>query len=225
MADFWYDVLRPVYGWLTHLTLSVSEHKQLLVGFNHPKGLDPKVDPAIVTVTALLVTGNEGGKRLIEVLCRSLQPCNQAIGDYLRTEWDDAVNFPSLARPSRKTEFWSSVLTGVKDELAELLSTAKLTALQAALIELLDRFSCISDDIYSVTSASLSGQGANKEAIKAVLWSVISHMLDNGTVASVLGLLSLAWLSPAARHLPRTWLDGVFVKAGLLGVDLPRSEL
>eukprot|EP00117_Sycon_ciliatum_P025401 scpid97263/ scgid21091/ len=88
MADFWYDVIRPIYGWLHHIRLDVQESKQLLRGFRHPKGLDPNRDSVLVTVTALLDTGTEGGMRLIDVLSRSPQRCNQCIADYLQKTWD-----------------------------------------------------------------------------------------------------------------------------------------
>eukprot|EP00117_Sycon_ciliatum_P016235 scpid74300/ scgid4270/ len=217
MADFWYDVIRPIYGWLHHIRLDVQESKQLLRGFRHPKGLDPNRDSVLVTVTALLDTGTEGGMRLIDVLSRSPQRCNQCIADYLQKTWDLRVR----AGPEAVTKDpWCTLFAGVKHEIAELLSTVRPTVLQSILIEALDRYSCISSKAYSVFTASLLTHGEDKEAVKKSLEEVMDNMLDNGTVASIFGLLALV-LSPAVvQHLPPGFDQRLFFKLGFLGVDL-----
>ena len=91
MADFWYDVIRPIYGWLPAVTLSTEEKVQLLHGFKYPKIANPTNGPVFIQVTALLDSGIEGGMRLIDVLSKSPQRCNQYLAHYLRTTWDRCV--------------------------------------------------------------------------------------------------------------------------------------
>ncbi|XP_065187565.1 uncharacterized protein LOC135818153 isoform X2 [Sycon ciliatum] len=217
MADFWYDVIRPIYGLLHHIRLDVQEHKQLVRGFKHPKGLDPNRDPVMVTVTALLDTGTEGGMRLIDVLSRSPQRCNQCIADYLQKTWDLRVR----AGPEAVTKDpWCTLFAGVKHEIAELLSTVRPTVLQGVLIEALDRYSCISSEAYSGCAASLLTHGEDKEAVKKSLEEVMDNMLDNGTVASIFGLLALVLGPAVVQHLPLGFYQRLFSKLGFYGVDL-----
>ena len=91
MADFWYDVIRPIYASLALVTLSTEEKVQLLHGFKYPKAANPTNGSVSPQITALLDSGIEGGMRLIDVLSKSPQHCNQYLAHYLRTTWDRCV--------------------------------------------------------------------------------------------------------------------------------------
>ena len=122
------------------------------------------------------------------------------------------------------TDPWCTLFAGVKHEIAELLSTVRPTVLQGVLIEALDRYSCISSEAYSGCAASLLTHGEDKEAVKKSLEEVMDNMLDNGTVASIFGLLALVLGPTVVQHLPLGFYQRVFSKLGFYGVDLRAGE-
>lgn len=85
MADFWYDVVRPVWHEIVGLILTPFEKAELVKGFPHPP-LNVEHDTGTYLLP-LLDAGSAGGERLISVLEKSNTQPNREVARYLSDQW------------------------------------------------------------------------------------------------------------------------------------------